>query len=484
MRGTPKAYEMLLASPQKPDIDTLYFIYEDDATNAKLYLGEKLIAGGNSSTDITEFTLGSLDDVELSSELQNRSILVYDSSQKKWIGTTIENAISVFIGATEKSAGIPGLVPAPALGETNLYLRSDGTWAPIEVQAKANIWTVENEDASAMHQDIIDEATADIILNPGDIIIIKDIITGNRWQHTSYVYNGSAWAAMDGNYNAENVYFDEDFIFTKAVGTVTIPSSGSTKVSAEGKNIKDFLASLFAKEAYPSKTNPSVSFSTPAAQSYEVGTKLSPSYSLSFSAGSYTYDSATGVTATAYNVTDSLGKTATAKSGSMPEFQITDNMTYKISATATYTDGIVPKTNIGNPYPDAQIKSGTTAKANSNTITGYRKMFGGMDATLAALDSDWIRTNLQSIENTVTWSAADLAGVKRYIVALPVDSGKSLKSATITSSMNADATADYKKQSATVEVEGANGYTAVEYNIWIYEPASIAITEVHELVIG
>ena len=46
------------------------------------------------------------------------------------------------------------------------------------------------------------------------------------------------------------------------------------------------------------------------------------------------------------------------------------------------------------------------------------------------------------------------------------------------------ATADYKKQSATVEVEGANGYAAVEYNIWIYEPASIAITEVHELVIG
>jgi hypothetical protein len=73
--------------------------------------------------------------------------------------------------------------------------------------------------------------------------------------------------------------------------------------------------------------------------------------------------------------------------------------------------------------------------------------------------------------------------VKRYVLAIPADSGKSLKSATITSSMNADATADYKQQAATVKVEGANGYTAVDYNIWIYEPASIASTEVHDLVI-
>ena len=30
MRGTPKAYEALLKGPQKPNADTLYFIYEND----------------------------------------------------------------------------------------------------------------------------------------------------------------------------------------------------------------------------------------------------------------------------------------------------------------------------------------------------------------------------------------------------------------------------------------------------------------------
>ena len=85
---------------------------------------------------------------------------------------------------------------------------------------------------------------------------------------------------------------------------------------------------------------------------------------------------------------------------------------------------------------------------------------------------------------TITWAASDLAGMKRYIIALPVSGGKSVKSAIITSSMNADATADYVKQTTTVEVEGANGYTAVDYNIWIYAPASIASTEVHSVTIG
>lgn len=475
---------MLLNSPQKPNIDTLYFIYDDDASNAKLYLGEKLIAGGNSSTDIGDIVLSDLHDVSLNAELKNKSILVYDSSQHKWVDSTIENALSVFIGASENAAGIPGLVPAPALGETNLYLRSDGTWATIDVQDKANVWTIENEDSSRMHQDIIDEATADILLNPGDIIIIKDIIVGDKWQHTSYVYTGSVWAAMDGNYNAENVYFDEDFIFTTPVGTVTIPSSGSIEVNAAGKNIREFLAGIFAKEIEPTKSNPYIYFNSPSTQSYEVGTKLEPSYSLGFNSGSYTYNDSTGVTVTSWSITDSLSKTATTQSGKMPEIQLADGMTYTISATANYSDGIVPSTNLGNPCEDKQIKSGTTSKVTSNKITGYRKMFGGMDATQATLTSDWIRTNLQSVSTSITWSAADLAGVKRYILAIPANSGKTLKSAIMTSSMNADATADYKKQTATVKVEGANGYTAIDYNIWIYEPASIANNEVHQLTIG
>lgn len=483
MRGTPKAYEMLLASPEKPNVDTLYFISEADSSNAVLYLGEKLIAGGSTATEIN---LSNLTDIALSTDLADKSILVYDTASGKWVDSTLEQAISVFIGASENAAGIAGLVPAPGYGETNKFLRSDGTWASID-DTEATIITIENEDSEIMHQELIEQTTQGWLPCTGDIIIIKDIIIGDKWQYTSYVYNGSTWAAMDGNYNAENVYFDSDFTFTEAIGTVSIPSTGSTTVTAAGLNIKDFLASIFAKEVEPERTLPYISFTKPSSSSYEVGTTITPEYALSFNSGSYTYNDSTGVTATGWNVTDGIS-TRTTQSGKMDTIQIVDNMNYKITATATYSDGIIPSTNIGTPCTGKQITAGTTTQVTSNKILGYRKIFAGGDATGSEITSDFIRDNLASKGNgaanqTFTWSASDLAGIKRYIIAIPVSGGKKVTSAIITSSMNADATADYVQQTETVEVEGANGYTAVDYNIWIYAPASIASTEVHKVTI-
>ena len=47
--------------------------------------------------------------------------------------------------------------------------------------------------------------------------------------------------------------------------------------------------------------------------------------------------------------------------------------------------------------------------------------------------------------------------------------------------MNANVTSEYILQSNTVDIVGANGYTAVPYNIWIYEPAIISSTEIHSV---
>jgi hypothetical protein len=57
---------------------------------------------------------------------------------------------------------------------------------------------------------------------------------------------------MDGNYSASTIYFNDDFIFTESVGTIKVPTStGNIKVSAKGKNLKEFLSSVFAKEESP-----------------------------------------------------------------------------------------------------------------------------------------------------------------------------------------------------------------------------------------
>ena len=54
----------------------------------------------------------------------------------------------------------------------------------------------------------------------GDVGIVKTLIGGDKYSYSCYIWNGTAWKAADGNYNAENVYFDEDLITTVAFGNV------------------------------------------------------------------------------------------------------------------------------------------------------------------------------------------------------------------------------------------------------------------------
>ena len=142
--------------------------------------------------------------------------------------------------------------------------------------------------------------------------IVKRVIAGDKVSHTAYVYDGnaSAWKAMDGNYRADNVYFDDDITYTVGFGTLAKPS-GSAKFNAKGKSLEQVLSSLMAQEANPSKTEPAVSFTSQGGiGTYEIGTKKDLSYAVSLSAGEYTYGPATGITAQSWSVVcDGVSKT-------------------------------------------------------------------------------------------------------------------------------------------------------------------------------
>jgi hypothetical protein len=120
-----------------------------------------------------------------------------------------------FIGATENSAGVAGLVPAPAQNATDLWLRSDGTWA-----AANTVITIDNIDKEDHSVICAEMPTA----RRGDILIIKDIIVEDSdvRLYTAYIYDGSAWVAMDGNYSAESIYFKSDLLTTNAIGNITL----------------------------------------------------------------------------------------------------------------------------------------------------------------------------------------------------------------------------------------------------------------------
>lgn len=125
LRGTKAAFDKI----EIKDIDTLYFIYDsEDQTKGSLYLGNKLIGGGNGST-VTATDINDLANV-LISNVQDKQILTYDASTKKWVNKTPEEIqIEVMTGATADTVGTSGLVPAPAAGEQDKYLRGDGMWA-------------------------------------------------------------------------------------------------------------------------------------------------------------------------------------------------------------------------------------------------------------------------------------------------------------------------------------------------------------------
>lgn len=319
-------------------------------------------------------------------------------------------------------------------------------------------------------------------LHTGDTAIVKRVIADDKISYTAYVYD-SAWKAMDGNYRADNVYFDDDLTYTVAIGTLSKPS-GSAKFSAKGKSVEQVLSGLMAQEANPSKSNPAVSFSsTGGLGTFEIGTKKNLTYTATLSAGGYTYGPATGITAQTWEVscTGVIDKLSTA-TGTF-ENVVAEAAAKKITAKATYNDGAIPVTNLGNAYPDGQIKAGSATKDSGNLL-GVRYMFWGPMTSDAAIDSAAVRAlknNKATGTGTLTTFGAG-AGAVKVVVAVPSD--RKITKVLMPSALNADVTALFVKQSATVQVKGANDYTAAAYNIYVYQPASIDAGETYAVTIG
>ena len=123
VRGTPNAFNNLA----EKNSDTLYFISNSDEDKGSLYLGSKLI-----SKDVS--SIADLDDILISETLADKHILSYDEQSSKWVNKAIVDAIGLMIGATATTQGGNGLVPAPGIGQQDMFLRGDGTWGkPQEV---------------------------------------------------------------------------------------------------------------------------------------------------------------------------------------------------------------------------------------------------------------------------------------------------------------------------------------------------------------
>lgn len=381
--------------------------------------------------------------------------------------------------------------------ENSLYFLTDtGEIYRGEVNlARGSHYEVVLAETDTSHEMAIERVLGSNYAIQDDICIVKELISEvdgvKKYSYTSYVYDNNVWNAMDGNYSADNVFFDADLTATEKVGTITIPTSGSAVVPAKGKSLKQVLSGILAREKDPSATLPKVSVTPALANFVEVGTTVSPNWDASLSAGSYTYGPATGIVAKSWSATDTKGNTSTAPKGNFDNIIVGDDTNYTITVTATYDAGAMPITNLGNACPDKQIKA-SSASGTTGAIKGYRSMFYGPDNTNGEITSELIRglhnynapyDKALTGDDGLMIYASEVTRPTRFIIAYKHETGEraGVCAATITSSLNADALKFYNKLETTVNVEGANGYEAVPYTVWVYAPSSISANEVHKV---
>lgn len=343
----------------------------------------------------------------------------------------------------------------------------------------------------------------------GDIGVVKELIADDKYSYTAYRWDKiqAKWVALDGNYNAGNVYFDSDISLAGSYTSVGNIKLSDGTFSTKGKNLETILNDIFDKTVQPSLgTAPSNSITLNNKGYYEVGETVTPTYTVTYTQGKYNtpWNGSTvndGTSATSYAVTGSDGSTSTAQSGSLNAITITDTTAYSVSVTTTYSNGTVAKDNKGNDSnPVVQRSGSTTASASSGTsadkqIKPYRYWYIGCTTNTDEITESVIKglTKFKTTDSKTKSLKASggnvtlVSGAKRIIVALPTISQYSgydtLSNVSLVSASNTPITDSYKQQ-ANVKVSAYNGASPIDYKIYVYQPDAIGMDEHHSITVA
>lgn len=393
-----------------------------------------------------------------------------------------------------------GVETDTGLFKIGLAPKEDGsfyTWAELEYAndiPDIDLTSVTN--AVQVVDGTVDDLTAGKVV--GDMGIVRTpLYEGSTdYSYTAYVWNGSIWTAMDGNYSAANVVLSSKIELAGDYGKDSqghkITTIGNKKIGdsfAAGTTMQSLLMDILTKRIQPgTSTQPAISWSTKPGGTYEVGATVTPTYGASLSAGSYTYGPATGITAKTWEATiaDTGESAKSTASGSFGEITITDGMSgyAKVTVKATYDGSTVkPVDNLGTEATDAEnlrIKAGSKS-ATSGGYTGYRKWFcGWKNGTNALADptkitSDQVRALTGA---NGSWSGSmNVSQLKQMFFLAPA--GKGYKPTVKDASTTAPQTV---LGPVTVYVKGENNYMTeaekttggMAYDMWYVNNASAA----------
>ena len=330
----------------------------------------------------------------------------------------------------------------------------------------------------------------------GDVFVVTTIVSGVTYEQSAYRYTGTDWVAMTGAVDADKVMMRDNITLAgnyTQFGNLTKSANETSTLESKGKSVADVLTEILSKRLQPTITaQPSISgFALTGAKAVEAGTTLAQAnYTAgNLNAGSYQYGPETGVTASNWvvqRITDdgteqiasvdaaslSAGSDNNGGNGFVIGDQGGENVvaSLKYKAIATHGAGVTADDNLGDDSsPAVSITAGSKTKETS-AYTPFRNVFYGASTAKPTLDSAAIRaltpTGKAYAAGTLTINVP--AGAQRVVIACIA--GKTGVTKVINeTAMNADVTSTFAK--STVPVEGAEGYTAVDYNVWVYEPA-------------
>lgn len=398
----------------------------------------------------------------------------------------------------------------------------DKTWS--QLSASPIVWTADQiigltDAISELSTTHYEKATREelnalsVSCKNGDTGVVKKEIGDGIYSYTAYVFDGalSAWKAMDGNYSAENVYFENDITAMYSFGKYSGTTAAPITINADGKNIATvFSEALTEIDQEPAIRKPSCSVSMSGSGNKEIGTVINSfTWSRSYTDGNYEFgrvgntsvkSSGCELTASTLTCTKGLTDDSTALTATSGTAYLTEPVTMSIGTntiagmnlTCEYAASPhTPANNVGREATEADaIVAGSCTNSASLSQSGFRYnlFIGTTEQTKSSesLTSNFLKrveTGFNKIiettatnDNLVTSdrSITVPVGAKTIIIAAYDPNNKMHLKQVLNTTVNADMTSSFEGTRYNgVVVNGASDAAAYQskFTVWTYSPA-------------
>lgn len=259
------------------------------------------------------------------------------------------------------------------------------------------------------------------------------------------------------------------------------------EVVPEGTTFDEFARAILLKTFEPTFTSPSVNLTEDIANNLEVGTITNVTLTANFDRGSINGDLVSGI----WNPSvaqDFRSGPANNYTIDGVDNDLVDNLvvsSYQISAgantwstTVDYDAGPQPVDSDGNNF-GSSLTAGSVS--DSVTVNGYRNAFYGVDAssnTPPASSGDIRALSGTSLNpsNGTTFTINIPLGSDQVIFAYPATL-QDVTSVKYVEGLNAEVKGNFTQ--TTFNVEGANGFSAINYKVYYYSPVEPFTQEVN-----